>query len=247
MPVAGGRVGSGLLSPVSTPSLLNGIFIENGMAFALWPARACQCWSEMLGQPAQTGSPDPKCATCGGRGFVYNERITANGAMFTRMQHQTVWSEAGLTFTGGILMTVPYLPNLQTVYNELGFRDIVIPTGLLLESPVQVRRGVDKLPYAPTEVMEVSWNGAPFNPGTDYRITGQTILWVGNSPPADETYLVRMSYNPIYIVMDALATLRQYQDRRYPRQYLLEENPSLGDLLLQGAYGVENSDVEGAG
>lgn len=247
MPVAGGRVTSGLLSAAASPSLLEDIFVRNGMAFHYFPARACQCWSEMLGQQAESGSPDPDCTVCGGRGFLYDTMTDYNGAIFTKMQHETVWSEAGLTFTGGILMTVPYLSNLAAVYNGLGFRDIVVPTGLELESPIQVRRGVDKLPYVPTEVIEITWNGAPFNAGTDYRIQGQTVLWVGNSPPTDETYLVRMAYNPIYIVMNSLATLRQYQDRRYPRQYLLEEDPNLGDLLLQGTYGVQDGDVQGEG
>ena len=237
MPIPGGKVDSGLMSPAAVGSLTNSLFVRNGMAVWWWPAKACECWGEFMERTAESGGPDPNCPSCGGRGFQYPERLMAQGPIFTGMQHQTEWSEAGMTFTGGVVMTVPYIDNLPTLtrlYNELGLRDIIVCTDFEFEAPFHVKRGVDVLPYRPTQVMEITWNGLPYRSGLEYVVSGRTVAWVGNKPPVDENYLVRMSYYPFYTVMESLAVLRNYANVQWPRKYLLEEDPNLSDIVVSG-------------
>jgi hypothetical protein len=93
---------------------------------------------------------------------------------------------------------------------------------------------VDTLPYVPSEVLEVTWNGQVFSQGTDYTVSGNTLTWFNQTIPIGEHYLVRFSFQPIYVVKHSLAVLRAFAHENFPRQYVLEYDPNLGDVVLTG-------------
>jgi hypothetical protein len=235
MPVAGGNVSSGPSSPAISHSLLNDLWLRNGMSAWWFPARICNCWSQFMQMNAESGSADPNCSSCLGKGYLYPDRYTVDGVLFSNMQRHTVWSEAGLTFAGRCLLSIADLPATRTMYDQLGYRDVVIPIDFTLEAPIQVQKGKDLLPYQPVEIFYVNYGSVAYNPGTDFQVQGRQIVWVGNQPPANSYYLVRFSFHPVYKVINALATLRNYAHERFPRSYELEEDPSLGDYVLNAS------------
>lgn len=235
MPVAGTPPSSGGCIPGATGELVKDLFIRNGMSAWWYPAQLCSCWGQLLGQNAESASPDPSCPICQGRGYLYPERNTVDGVMFTQLSHMTTWQPSGVGFEGGVLLTVPYLPKLVDMYDRLGFRDIVIPLDIPFEAPFHVSRGTDLLPYTPVKVFEVNYGPTLYQEGTDFTIQGRRVVWVNNSPPFGVVYQVRMSYHPIYTVIRELARLRNYGHGSWPRSYILEETPNLSDVVIDDA------------
>lgn len=225
----------GLTNPRDLGGLVNDLFLRQGMSAWWYPMALCSCWGDFMGQGAMSAAPDPSCPICGGRGLVSTERVVVNHVLFTKMAHATIWTDAGVTFEGTAKLSVPRLPDTERMYGELAFRDVVIPLDFSYEAPFPVVRGRDRLPYTPVSVTSVTYGSTSYRQGTDFRADGRSILWVGNQPPQGATYLVRATYHPVYTLLHSLATLRNYAHLNWPRSYVLQELPNIGDLVIDDA------------
>lgn len=225
----------GLLNPGKLGGLVQDMLARQGMSCWWYPASICSCWGDITGIDAESASPDPACPVCQGRGRLYSVRYTLDGILFTQLEHETTWGDSGYNFTGSVFLTVPYLPNLTKAYNGIGLWDIFVPLDISFEEPFTIQRGVDTLPHIPVQIFSVTYGTTTYNQGTDFRVEGTSIIWVGNTPPLGSVYQVSMSYHPFYHVIRSLAGLRNYAHLNWPKTWYLQEYPNLGDVVANAA------------
>ena len=218
-------------------TLINSLFAAEGMSIAWYPARNCDCWSEIQGVAQASGSPDPSCPDCKGDGRTYPVRYQIQGVILDGMQNIASWNaDSGVNYLGTIRMLVPAISSGQPVplYLQGALDDLVLAQDILLPSRNVVQRGRDSLNERPATPVSITWGAATYYEGTDFRVTGKTINWISAGPPTGTQYEASYSFHPWFNIVQGMAIARNFAHLKLPRTFVLELNHDMGEAYPLG-------------
>lgn len=196
------------------PGQFDALLAAHGTDVALRLAMRCACWN------ADSGRPDPACTLCFPFGFLFDAPVTVRAYGPNRKPTRRV-DTPGSFEVGDAFFTFP--TGVKPTY----FSRLVLPTSEILVDETLTKGSEDTIRFShvlgvekahatrrnpPTGhpyVTEV----VPLTLGTDFTLSGRTIVWPGGSTHANGTrYVLRLRTLEEYVVWETQTRNENGQD-----------------------------------
>lgn len=198
------------------PARFNHFLAQIGQDLAWLPSSACPCVH------SYSGSPDPSCLHCDGKGRLWSDPVPCSAGIVSRdIMRQA--APMAILDAGDVMLVIPSDQPLYAIgeYDRVVMVDRTEPFSLNLIAGVNAR-----LRFTPTAIDRVLWldeqqSLVEGNP-PDYNDDGLLAWDAGQGPPAGVTFSITGRRHPEYFCWLTLALDRPHHSGEpLPRRVVL--------------------------